>query len=314
MSQSSTQAWQFSAAGQPLYLSDKELPAPGPGQILVANEAIGVNPVDWKFIDNNPINWCAGHTPGVDGAGIVRATGEGVDETLVGQTVAYHHNLAENGSFAKHTILYPERVLRVPDGLSAVVAAALPCPLLTAWLAFSKIPTLEGASVLVTGMGAVNKLLVQILKTHGFNVHVLSGSLTAKQAKTLGVTKIFRNFPTQGNYFALFDANGPDVAKALMPLLQSNGHVVSILGRIERPVDAPFTRTISYHEVALGALHTYGDRYQWDRLVIDGEALLEKIVEAQIRIEAPAVFSFNALNDALKFSKTQKQKAVVVVN
>ena len=305
--------WQFDKAGVPLVKSTKTIPSPGAGRIIIRNYAIGVNPVDWKFIDDNPGNWQQGHIPGVDGAGIVIAVGEGVDEELLGKRVAYHHSLGEDGSFADHTSVYANRVMAIPENVDFALAAAMPCPMLTAWQAFNKVPVREGADVLVTGMGAVNKLLVQLLSTAGFNVHVISRSFTQTQAEAMGVKSVFRNAPKDQTFYALFDANGPEIAKTLVPLLEANGHVVSILGRIEDPVDAPFTRTISYHEIALGALHDYGDAAQWQRLMRDGEALLKSVAEQSIIVEIPTIFEFEKLNDALQFSKQEKRKAVVTV-
>ncbi|WP_334057617.1 alcohol dehydrogenase catalytic domain-containing protein [Alteromonas sp. S005] len=306
--------WQFEQAGASLVKQVREFSEPKAGRIVVRNYAIGINPVDWKFIDDNPRDWEKGHIPGVDGAGVVVAVGEGVDNNLLGKHVAYHHSLSENGSFADHSEVYASRVMVVPESVDFALAAALPCPMLTAWQAFSKVPVRKGADVLVSGMGAVNKLLAQMLSQAGFNVHVISGSFSQEQAGEMGVKAIHRGKPEGQTFYALFDANGPDYAASLVPLLEANGHVVSILGRIEVPVDAPFTRTISYHEIALGALHDYGDLSQWQRLVKDGEALLEQVAAQTLVVEIPNVFEFDNLNKALQFSKEDKRKAVVAVS
>ena len=306
--------WQFEQAGASLVKQVREYSEPKAGRIVVRNYAIGINPVDWKFIDDNPRDWEKGHIPGVDGAGVVVAVGEGVDNNLLGKRVAYHHSLGENGSFADHSEVYASRVMVVPESVDFALAAALPCPMLTAWQAFSKVPVRKGADVLVSGMGAVNKLLAQMLSQAGFNVHVISGSFSQEQADEMGVKAIHRGKPEGQTFYALFDANGPDYAASLVPLLEANGHVVSILGRIEVPVDAPFTRTISYHEIALGALHDYGDLSQWQRLVKDGEALLEQVAAQTLVVEIPNVFEFDNLNNALQFSKEDKRKAVVAVS
>ncbi|MFD3319996.1 alcohol dehydrogenase catalytic domain-containing protein [Alteromonas macleodii] len=306
--------WQFEQAGASLVKQVREFSEPKAGRIVVRNYAIGINPVDWKFIDDNPRDWEKGHIPGVDGAGVVVAVGEGVDNSLLGKRVAYHHSLGENGSFADHSEVYASRVMVVPESVDFALAAALPCPMLTAWQAFSKVPVRKGADVLVSGMGAVNKLLAQMLSKAGFNIHVISGSFSQEQAREMGVKSIHRGKPEGQTFYALFDANGPDYAASLVPLLEANGHVVSILGRIEVPVDAPFTRTISYHEIALGALHDYGDLSQWQRLVKDGEALLEQVAAQTLVVEIPNVFEFDNLNNALQFSKEDKRKAVVAVS
>ena len=174
--------WQFEQAGASLVKQVREFSEPKAGRIVVRNYAIGINPVDWKFIDDNPRDWEKGHIPGVDGAGVVVAVGEGVDNSLLGKRVAYHHSPGENGSFADHSEVYASRVMVVPESVDFALAAALPCPMLTAWQAFSKVPVRKGADVLVSGMGAVNKLLAQMLSQAGFNVHVISGSFSQEQA------------------------------------------------------------------------------------------------------------------------------------
>lgn len=313
MTFSLTKAWHFAGENAPLSLSDATISLPAEDHIIVANHAIGINPVDWKYIAHNPTHWPKGHIPGVDGAGVVVAVGGNADKALVGQRVAYHHSLSKQGSFAQQTAVHAERVMRIPADMSMAQAAALPCPLLTAWQAFNKVPVVTDSKVLVCGMGAVNKFLVQLLYRSGFEVHVVSASLSESDATALGIQRVFRTPPQEGLYFALFDATDPNEARKQIPLLQANGHVVSILGRIETPVDPPFTRTISYHEIALGALHDYGDQQQWHRLMADGEQLMQDIVSGKLSLPSYTEFPFSSLNSALRYSKEEKQKAIVTI-
>ena len=59
-------------------LATRNVPTPGAGDILVKNEAVGLNPVDWKvqtyglFIEDYPV------ILGFDAAGTVETVGEGV--------------------------------------------------------------------------------------------------------------------------------------------------------------------------------------------------------------------------------------------
>lgn len=139
-------AWTWQGERDPaaLRLEERALPAPGVGEVLVRNEAIGLNPVDWKALGGPSIR--SGHVPGVDGAGVVAAVGEGVPAEWLGRRVAYHGDLRRHGSFAEYTLL-PRRVLmRLPDALAFEAAAAFPCPGLTAWRALDKLPVRPGAS------------------------------------------------------------------------------------------------------------------------------------------------------------------------
>lgn len=312
MTVTTNKAWHFDRSGRALYQEDTTLPDLASDEILIKNKASGINPVDWKFIEDDPLNWPKGRIPGVDGAGEVVATGATIDEAMIGQQVTYHQSLQHDGSFAAFTVVKANRVMQLPNNMSFEFAAALPCPMLTAWQAVSKLPPSPGAKVLVAGMGAVNKLTVQFLKRADYEVHALSGSLEESEANALGITSVFRDaedLPQQ--YFAVIDAVSADNATKLVSRLQANGHIVCIQGRIEKPVDPAFTRTISYHEVALGALHQYGDEAAWTALMKDGESLLEDIQAGLIVVDDPVLFPFSEMNHALSHSKQTKEKTVL---
>lgn len=270
--------WAYQPEQRNVLLATQTLPTLLANQVLVQNQAIGINPVDWKFIQANPIGWQEGHIPGVDGAGIVVAVGDDVDKAWLGQPVAYHAALAQHGSFAEHTPVYVNRLMKLPKAMSATLAAALPCPMLTAWQALEKIPQKSAHRVLISGLGAVTKLLAQMLVQRGFVVDVISKSCTPDLAQKLGINTVYRQLEdVENKYFAAYDAVSPESAASLVPLLSSNGHLVCIQGRVEQPVDAPFTTNISYHEIALGALHNFGDEQDWAQLMNDGEALMAQV-------------------------------------
>ncbi|WP_028868057.1 alcohol dehydrogenase catalytic domain-containing protein [Psychromonas arctica] len=284
-------------------------------EILLENEIAGINPVDWKFIHSNPLNWEDGHTPGVDGVGRVVKVGKNVSETLLGQRVAFHQSLKKQGSFARFSVLNAGRVMKVPKSMSSALAGALPCPMLTAWQAFSKIPVKADRNVLIVGVGAVSKIVIQLLSEAGFNVDVLSKSLSIEMSKALGVLHLLRA-PEEItlNYHAIFDAVGQDSASRFVKHLKANGHIVAIQDRIDKPLDPPFTRSISYHEIALGALHDYGDSEDWTELMKAGEQLMELISSNQMIIDEPVVFSFDQLPQALEHSEKTKRKTVVKID
>ncbi|MGL4826946.1 MAG: alcohol dehydrogenase catalytic domain-containing protein [Vibrionaceae bacterium] len=309
------QIWGYQTQTHSVALMPAALPPLAENEILVKNQAIGINPVDWKFVKANPLNWLDGHVAGVDGAGVIVEVGAGVDASLIGRRVAYHASLQRNGSFAEFTALDAQRVLLLPDNLSFEMAAALPCPMLTAWQAFEKIPLTLQRDVLLAGFGAVNRLLAQLLLKAGYVVDVLSASLSEAEARELGIRAVLS---TQSQlsikYFAIFDAVGGKTAAELVPHLRANGHVICILDRIPEPLDPPFTRTISYHEIALGALHQFGDAQDWQILMKNGEKLLAQVVSGELQVAQPAIFSFANLPQALANSEQSKQKTVVTLS
>ena len=108
-------------------------------------------------------------TPGVEGAGIVDAVGEGVTEVAVGDAVAYGMTA---GSYAEYAIV-PSRVLvKRAGGVDAQKGAAAMIQGLTAhYLACSTYPLNPGDTCLVhAAAGGTGALLVQIAKLRGARV------------------------------------------------------------------------------------------------------------------------------------------------
>jgi len=164
-----------------LSLVERELPEPGPGEVRVRLVRAGVNPTDWKFRAGN-MRGDSEVTPGQDGAGVVDAVGEGVDELSVGDRVwlvLAQHGRAY-GTAAEHTVQPVSRVVPLPDGASYDLGASLGVPAVTAHRALTASewgPTrlgpgaLEGRTVLVQGgAGAVGNAAIQLARWSGATV------------------------------------------------------------------------------------------------------------------------------------------------
>ncbi|WP_030762737.1 NADP-dependent oxidoreductase [Streptomyces griseus] len=160
------------AHGAPDVLREVVLPrpVPGPGRILVAVRAAGVNPTDWKhrtagfFVDRLPL------VLGWDVSGVVAAVGFGVTLFKPGDEVfgmlPYPHGV---GSHAEY-VTGPARAFAAkPAGLDHVQAGALPLAALTAYQALVDTAGVRaGQRVLVHGAaGGVGHLAVQIAKARG---------------------------------------------------------------------------------------------------------------------------------------------------
>ena len=157
-------------AGGPDVLTYLEVPDPvaGPGEVLVAVAAAGVNFIDtYQRGGVYPMRFP--HVPGSEGAGEVVALGEGVTGLTVGQRVAWSDG---PGSHAELVVVPAARLLPVPDGVSTEVAAALPLQGMTAhYLAFASYPVQPGDTVLVhAGAGGVGLLLTQWATARGARV------------------------------------------------------------------------------------------------------------------------------------------------
>ncbi|QXH33984.1 zinc-binding dehydrogenase [Pseudomonas muyukensis] len=307
------QAWGWTpgAGLDGLQLIRKPLPTPGPGQVLVANQAIALNPVDWKICEWGHADWRQGTVPGVDGAGLVVAVGEGVDLPL-GSRVAYHQSLSRDGSFAEHCLLDASLVMHIPANLDIAAAAAVPCPALTAWQALAKVA--EGASrdVLVIGAGgAVAFYLVQLAVQRGLQVWATAGQQHHARLRELGVAGVFdyRAGDWQGALqqalgerplHALFDTVSGAHAASLAHLLGYNGHLVCIQDRQEQAPLPAFSSAISLHEVALNSVHAHGRLLDRQALKAEGERLLQAVADGRLLAPARQDFAFEELPAALR--------------
>ncbi|MFG1394801.1 alcohol dehydrogenase catalytic domain-containing protein [Xanthobacter agilis] len=311
MSESVQQAWAWQGDASPLALRLAEMPIvrPGPGDALVRNVAVGLNPVDWKLLAHSPPDWVPGHVPGVDGAGHVVAVGAGVPSEWIGRRVAYHQDLRRAGSFAELTCVPARALMHLPEHVTFEVAASLPCPGLTAWQALDKLPLRPGMRLLVSGAGgAVGRFLVQLAHARGVRVTAMAHPRHTPRLMALGVEAFLPGplpdgetfMPDDGGFDVVIDSTGGDHAARLASALRANGHLLGIQGRPAGWPDAPFTRAISLHEVALGALHRFGDDEAWRGLTAAGEAMLNDLAEGKLLPEALVTHDFIELPAVLE--------------
>ena len=306
-------AWVHYDTGAPdvLRLEEQLRPVPGKGEVLVRNRAIGLNPVDWKFIEWGHPSWAWPHVPGVDGAGEVAELGEGVFHMTVGARVAYHNDLIRPGSFAEYTVVPARALIPLQEALPFTAAATIPCPALTAFQAVSKVPLGPGAHVLVTGAsGAVGGALLQLARSRGWVVHAVCSAAQAARVLRLGAATVtdyhrphwrdaIREQADAQPLEAVFDMVSGEHATSLAPLLAANGHLVCIQDRQEKTPLSAFTTTISLHEVGLNAMHGHAVDRQWGDLVAAGAAIATDIVTGRFDPQIIEVAAFDALPDAL---------------
>ena len=117
-------AIRMAAQGGPdvLKLETVELAAPGKGEVLMRQTAIGLNFIDVYFRDGSyALDLPAGL--GAEAAGVVEAVGEGVTEFKVGDRVAYGGSAP--GAYATHRLMPAARLVPIPQSVSDEAAAAV---------------------------------------------------------------------------------------------------------------------------------------------------------------------------------------------
>jgi NADPH2:quinone reductase len=158
-----------------LELTDRPVPDPGPGEVLVRLAVAGVNPTDWKSRTNTSPG-PGGQVPGQDGAGTVEAVGRGVDPAVTGQRVWVWEAAWQRpwGTAAEYTVVPLRQAVLLGADASSELGAALGIPFLTAHRCLTlgeSVPdrlgpgALTGRTVLVQGgAGAVGNAAVQLAR------------------------------------------------------------------------------------------------------------------------------------------------------
>jgi NADPH:quinone reductase len=162
-----------------------EVPAPGPGQVLIGVRAAGLNRADLYMLEGsyNPNSkTSAVYTAGLELAGEVAAVGQGVTGVTVGERASG----AGLGAFADYALLDARHLIAVPESISWIEAAALPVGLATEHDALvTQGGFRAGQSVLVIGATtAIGLIAVQLAKALGATL-VAATTTSADKAPAL---------------------------------------------------------------------------------------------------------------------------------
>ena len=151
-----------------LKFEDIEIAAPGPGEVLIRQTAIGLNFID-TYIRTGLYPARLPVTPGFEGAGVIEAIGEGVEGLKPGDRVAYP---TITGAYATHVCDKASKGVPIPDGVSDEDAAALMMKGMTAWMLLFEIRrVMPGDTILVwAAAGGVGSIVTRWAKALGATV------------------------------------------------------------------------------------------------------------------------------------------------
>ena len=201
-------AWRIHEFGiDKLSLDEVPQPEPGPGQVLVAVQAVSLNYRDLSIVRGtyNP-KLPVPRIPCSDGAGIVAEVGPGVTSFKKGDRVAaiFMQNWLDgaataakqkgalggdiDGMLAEYVVLPETGLVTIPEHLSISEASTLPCAALTAWNAITAATIKSGDTVLIQGTGGVSIFALQFAKALGARVIGTSSSdEKLERARALGL-------------------------------------------------------------------------------------------------------------------------------
>ena len=223
-------------------------PQPGPGQILIAVRAAGVNRPDvLQRLGFYPPPRGAPDILGLEVSGEVAAVGEGTSRWPVGDKVAA---LLPGGGYAEYAVVDARHALPIPEGLDFVQAASLPETVFTVWAnLFDTAQLGPGESCLIHGAtSGIGVTAVQMARACGAKVITTGrGAEKARQAKALGADVAIDSrgqdweaeVKASGGADVILDMVGGDYTPKNLRVLKPRGRLVqiAILGGVKAEVD-----------------------------------------------------------------------------
>jgi NADPH:quinone reductase-like Zn-dependent oxidoreductase len=204
--------------------SDIAVPEPGPGAVRVRLRAAALNHLDLFTLGGLPgVTIRPPWILGADGAGVIDATGEGVESLRSGDTVVINPGISDGtceycrageqsmcirfgllgehhpGTLAEFIVVPARNVRRIPDDIPIEIAAAYTLAALTAWrMLVTKARVGPGDDVLIWGIGGgVAQAALRIAKARGARVWVTSGSdEKLERARELGADETINHRTT----------------------------------------------------------------------------------------------------------------------
>lgn len=307
-------AIQISQFGGPevLVIRDVQIGKPEKGQALIRLEAAGVNFVDiYQRRGTYPVK--LPYVPGLEGAGVVEAIGEGVTNVKPGDRVAFVH---EPGTYAEKILVKAEHLIALPSEMSFEQGAAFPLQGMTAHYLLHEFRKIKPNDIVLihAAAGGMGLLLVQWAKHLGARVlGTVSTEEKAKIAKAAGADEVIlyskQDFVkevkrlTNGHGADLIiDGVGKTTFVGNLEAAALRGNIV-IFGAASGPADPISPNVLMGHSLTLsgGSLFNFlltreellgrakavidGIQKGWLKLRIDQVLPLEKAAEAQQKLE-----------------------------
>lgn len=275
--------------------------APGPGEVLLRQQAVGLNYIDTYHRSGLYKLASLPAVIGMEGAGTVQAAGSGVDDFKPGDRVAYAGVL---GAYAQERVIAADRLVKLPDAVSFETAAGMMLQGMTVRYLLRETFACTRETVLLfhAAAGGIGLIACQWARAIGATMIGTVGSdEKAELAKKNGCTHVI-NYRTE-DYVArvkeitdgkgcdvVYDGVGKDTFPSSLDCLKPKGLWVSF-GNASGPVP-PFDMTILSAKGSLFATRPTLMTYVAERadLVANAADLFEMVANGSIKIDVTRTY------------------------
>lgn len=300
-----------------------DLPQPGPGEVLIRHEAVGLNYIDTYFRSGlYPAALPSGL--GMEAAGVVEAVGDGVTHLKVGERAVTFGAL---GCYASARIASAALYFPLPAGIDSQTAAAVFLKGATVEaLAERCAPLAEGEWALVpAAAGGVGQLLVQWLTARGVRVIGTVGSADkAALARECGAEEVFLSgdsdlvakvrAATDGEGVAVsYDGVGAATWQASLGSVRRRGTIVSF-GNASGPVTGVNLGVLASHGSLFVTRMTLFDYYRESAEAMAGAAKLwDMIASGKLKVSVGQTYPLHEAAQAHRDLEARKTTGSTVL-
>lgn len=284
------------------------IPEVGDHEVLVEVRAFGVGVHDRYFI---PATATFPYPIGTEAAGVIAATGRSVTTFKVGEAVVLTNVLSpKGGPWAPFAVAPEQTLIRLPEKMSFVEAAAIPIAGNAALESMKSLALKRGESLFIAGAsGAIGTLLIQMAAARGIRVagsaspknhdhmHALGAELAVDYADPDWPLKV-RAWMPEGVDAAL--AIQPGTGQGCVTVVRTGGRVVTVSGDNASVVPE---RGIRVEQM----MHHPETRQELIQLISD-------IAEGRVRLVIERVYPFEQALDALSKTETRHARGKLVVS
>ena len=314
-------AWGFV---ENLVMEDVPAPAPAPGEVLFEVKAAGVNFADSILVAGNyQTKPELPFSPGLEGAGVIAAVGDGVSRFKPGDRVMA---LLAYGGFAEQAVTPETDAFSMPDGMSFEEGGAFPVSYISSDVAIRWQARLTaGETMLVLGAaGGVGLTAVEIGKARG--ARVIAGASSSEKlaaAASRGADEGI-NYSTEDlkeRVMALTKDRGVDVVydpvggDLFDPAFSSTGWggrylVIGFAGGLQK-ISA--NRILVKHRAVLGSSLRYFRWYAPEKLETSAAALIDWFKAGQLKPLVTQILPLEKTIDAIKLLADRKAHGKIVI-
>ena len=192
-------------------LRDIEMPKVGDNDLLVKVKAAAVNPLELLIAHGDVklvVPYSFPLTIGNEMSGVVEQVGASVKDFQVGDRVFGRLPINRIGAFAEYVAVDAAAVVKTPDYLSDIEAAAVPLTALTAEQALDILKLKSGNSLFISGgSGSFGAMAIPLAAARGLKVITSGGAKAKERTLELGVSQYF-DYKTEDYTKELKDIDG----------------------------------------------------------------------------------------------------------